>query len=141
MRETVLAEVAQRSPTSPETNLESRAMQVRVPWTQAWLCTKDFRRKCTGAGVACKVAVPSNAAQRGTTRARDFPFGGWIPHALESCAEVFSRRMDANKPCYAQIVRLAFLDAARAQEGPGGRKLDLKREETSSKTKRPHLSR
>ncbi|KAJ1143602.1 hypothetical protein NDU88_009908 [Pleurodeles waltl] len=62
MRETVLAEVAQRSPTSPETNLESRAMQVRVPWTQAWLCTKDFRRKCTGAGVACKVAVPSNAA-------------------------------------------------------------------------------
>ncbi|KAJ1195449.1 hypothetical protein NDU88_004729 [Pleurodeles waltl] len=64
MRETVLAEVAQRSPTSPETNLESRAMQVRVPWTQAWLCTKDFRRKCTGAGVACKVAVPSNAAQR-----------------------------------------------------------------------------
>ncbi|KAJ1197617.1 hypothetical protein NDU88_001473 [Pleurodeles waltl] len=65
MRETVLAEVAQRSPTSPETNLESRAMQVRVPWTQAWLCTKDFRRKCTGAGEACKVAVPSNAAQRG----------------------------------------------------------------------------
>ncbi|KAJ1168034.1 hypothetical protein NDU88_008416 [Pleurodeles waltl] len=60
----VLAEVTQRSPTSPETNLESRAMQVRVPWTQAWLCTKDFRRKCTGAGVACKVAVPSNAAQR-----------------------------------------------------------------------------
>ncbi|KAJ1109264.1 hypothetical protein NDU88_006627 [Pleurodeles waltl] len=40
-------------------------MQVRVPWTQAWLCTKDFRRKCTGAGVAAKVAVPSNAAQRG----------------------------------------------------------------------------
>ncbi|KAJ1205108.1 hypothetical protein NDU88_000543 [Pleurodeles waltl] len=65
MRETVLAEVAQMSPTSPETNLESRAMQVRVPSTQAWLCTKDFRRKCTGAGVAAKVAVPSNAAQRG----------------------------------------------------------------------------
>ncbi|KAJ1178905.1 hypothetical protein NDU88_004146 [Pleurodeles waltl] len=40
-------------------------MQVRVPWTQAWLCTKDFCRKCTGAGVAAKVAVPSNAAQRG----------------------------------------------------------------------------
>ncbi|KAJ1167500.1 hypothetical protein NDU88_007891 [Pleurodeles waltl] len=65
MRETVLAEVAQRSPTSPETNLESRAMQVRVPWTQAWLCTQDFRRKYTGAGVAAKVAVPSSAAQRG----------------------------------------------------------------------------
>ncbi|KAJ1148164.1 hypothetical protein NDU88_001002 [Pleurodeles waltl] len=39
-------------------------MQVRVPWTQAWLCTKDFRRKCTRAGVAAKVAVPSNTAQR-----------------------------------------------------------------------------
>ncbi|KAJ1166284.1 hypothetical protein NDU88_006692, partial [Pleurodeles waltl] len=39
-------------------------MQVRVPWTQAWLSMKDFRRKCTGAGVAAKVAVPSNAAQR-----------------------------------------------------------------------------
>ncbi|KAJ1153831.1 hypothetical protein NDU88_006589 [Pleurodeles waltl] len=59
MCETVLAEVAQRSPTSPETNLESRAMQVRVPWTQAWLCTKDFRRKCTGAGVAAKSQFPA----------------------------------------------------------------------------------
>ncbi|KAJ1188398.1 hypothetical protein NDU88_005159 [Pleurodeles waltl] len=59
MRETVLAEVAQRSPTSPETNLESRAMQVRVPWTQAWLCTKDFCRKCTGAGVAAKSRFPA----------------------------------------------------------------------------------
>ncbi|KAJ1125019.1 hypothetical protein NDU88_003459 [Pleurodeles waltl] len=59
MRETVLAEVAQRSPTSPETNLESRAMQVRVPWTQAWLCTKDFHRKCTGAGVAAKSRFPA----------------------------------------------------------------------------------
>ncbi|KAJ1159488.1 hypothetical protein NDU88_012138 [Pleurodeles waltl] len=59
MRETVLAEVAQRSPTSPETNLESRAMQVRVPWIQAWLCTKDFRRKCTGAGVAAKSRFPA----------------------------------------------------------------------------------
>ncbi|KAJ1128940.1 hypothetical protein NDU88_007312 [Pleurodeles waltl] len=59
MCETVLAEVAQRSPTSPETNLESRAMQVRVPWTQAWLCTKDFRRKCTGAGVAAKSRFPA----------------------------------------------------------------------------------
>ncbi|KAJ1102514.1 hypothetical protein NDU88_007560 [Pleurodeles waltl] len=59
MRETVLAEVAQRSPTSPETNLESRAMQVRGPWTQASLCTKDFRRKCTGAGVAAKSRFPA----------------------------------------------------------------------------------
>ncbi|KAJ1214602.1 hypothetical protein NDU88_002220 [Pleurodeles waltl] len=156
-------------------------MQVRVPWTQAWLCTKDFRRKCTGAGVVCKVAVPSNAAQRGylwnkgtkskshkqvgdgqmprkcqlrvqrsfdwteeaevsagTKRDRDFLFGGQIPLALESRAEVFSRRKDANKPCYTQIVCLAFLDAAGAQEGPGGRKLDLQREGTSSKTKSPH---
>ncbi|KAJ1175783.1 hypothetical protein NDU88_001068 [Pleurodeles waltl] len=52
-------EVAQRSPTPPEDNLESRAMEVRVPWTQAWLCTKDFRRKCTEAGVAAKVVVPA----------------------------------------------------------------------------------
>ncbi|KAJ1082860.1 hypothetical protein NDU88_003024 [Pleurodeles waltl] len=74
----------------------------------------------------------------GTKRARDFPFGGRIPLALESRAEVFSRRKDANKPCYTQIVRLAFLDAAGAQEGPGGRKLDLQREGTSSKTKSPH---
>ncbi|KAJ1153816.1 hypothetical protein NDU88_006574 [Pleurodeles waltl] len=59
MCETVLAEVAQRSPTSPETNLESRAMQVRVPWTQAWMCTKDFHRKCTGAGVAAKSRFPA----------------------------------------------------------------------------------
>ncbi|KAJ1166246.1 hypothetical protein NDU88_006654 [Pleurodeles waltl] len=81
MRETVLAEVAQRSPTSPETNLESRAMQVRVPWTQAWLCTKDFRRKCTGAGVACKVAVPSNAAQRG--EARTYLHQTWAEESLD----------------------------------------------------------
>ncbi|KAJ1198195.1 hypothetical protein NDU88_002039 [Pleurodeles waltl] len=59
MCETVLAEVAQRSPTSPETNLESRAMQDRVPWTQAWLCTKDFHGKCTGAGVAAKSRFPA----------------------------------------------------------------------------------
>ncbi|KAJ1125043.1 hypothetical protein NDU88_003482 [Pleurodeles waltl] len=65
MRETVLAEVAQRSPTSPETNLESRAMQVRVPWTQAWLCTKDFRRKCTGAGVAAKSRFPAMQPSEG----------------------------------------------------------------------------
>ncbi|KAJ1128897.1 hypothetical protein NDU88_007269 [Pleurodeles waltl] len=58
----------------------------------------------------------------GTKRARDFPFGGRILLALESRAEV----------CW------AFLDAAGAQEGPGGRKLDLKRERTSSKTKSPH---
>ncbi|KAJ1124730.1 hypothetical protein NDU88_003179 [Pleurodeles waltl] len=76
--------------------------------------------------------------ERRQRRPRDFPFGGWIPHALESRAEVFSRRMDANKPCYTQIVRLAFLDAAGAQEGPEGRKLDLQREGTSSKTKSPH---
>ncbi|KAJ1128893.1 hypothetical protein NDU88_007265 [Pleurodeles waltl] len=65
MRETVLAEVAQRSPTSPETNLESHAMQVRVSWTQAWLCTKDFRRKCTGAGVAAKSRFPAMQPSEG----------------------------------------------------------------------------
>ncbi|KAJ1087014.1 hypothetical protein NDU88_000209 [Pleurodeles waltl] len=61
-------EVTQRSPTSPEDNSGGRAMKVRVPWTQAWLCTKDFRRKCTEAGVAAKVAVPSNAVWRGEAR-------------------------------------------------------------------------
>ncbi|KAJ1147873.1 hypothetical protein NDU88_000716 [Pleurodeles waltl] len=40
-------EVAQRSPTSPETNLESRAMQVRVPWTQAWLWRQTTPTACT----------------------------------------------------------------------------------------------
>ncbi|KAJ1153784.1 hypothetical protein NDU88_006542 [Pleurodeles waltl] len=61
-------EVAQRSPTPPEDNLESRAMQVRVPWSQAWLCPKDFHRKCTEAGVAAKDAVPSNGVWRGEAR-------------------------------------------------------------------------
>ncbi|KAJ1195709.1 hypothetical protein NDU88_004977 [Pleurodeles waltl] len=61
-------EVTQRSPTSPETNLESRAMQVRVPWTQAWLCTKDFRRKCTEAFEVAKVTVTNNAVWHGEAR-------------------------------------------------------------------------
>ncbi|KAJ1111767.1 hypothetical protein NDU88_000042 [Pleurodeles waltl] len=81
MREMVLAEVAQRSPTSPETNLESRAMLVRVPWTQAWLCTKDFRRKCTEAGVAAKVVVPSNAVWRG--EARTYLHQTWTEESLD----------------------------------------------------------
>ncbi|KAJ1168806.1 hypothetical protein NDU88_000719 [Pleurodeles waltl] len=34
-------EVAQRSSTPPEDNSGGREMQVGVPWTQAWLCTKD----------------------------------------------------------------------------------------------------
>ncbi|KAJ1167820.1 hypothetical protein NDU88_008208 [Pleurodeles waltl] len=75
-------EVSQRSPTSPETNLESRAMQVRVLWTQAWLCTKDFRRKCTEAGVAAKVAVPSNAVWRG--EARTYLHQTWTEESLDS---------------------------------------------------------
>ncbi|KAJ1113635.1 hypothetical protein NDU88_001877 [Pleurodeles waltl] len=74
-------EVAQRSPTSPEDYLESRAMQVRVPWTQAWLCTKDFRRKCTGAGVAAKDAVPSNAVWRG--EARTYLHQTWTEESLD----------------------------------------------------------
>ncbi|KAJ1212527.1 hypothetical protein NDU88_000182 [Pleurodeles waltl] len=57
-------------------------MQVSVPWTQAWLCTKDFRRKCTGAGVAAKVAVPSNAAQRGN----DLETSAWSDVELEAHA-------------------------------------------------------
>ncbi|KAJ1111986.1 hypothetical protein NDU88_000258 [Pleurodeles waltl] len=74
-------EVAQRSPTPSEDNLESRAMQVRVPWTQAWLCTKDFRRKCTEAGVAAKVAVPSNAVWRG--EARTYLDQTWTEESLD----------------------------------------------------------
>ncbi|KAJ1177103.1 hypothetical protein NDU88_002365 [Pleurodeles waltl] len=74
-------EVAQRSPTSPETNLESRAMQVRVPWTQAWLCTKDFRRKCTEAGVVAKVAVSNNAVWRG--EARTYLHQTWTEESLD----------------------------------------------------------
>ncbi|KAJ1111730.1 hypothetical protein NDU88_000005 [Pleurodeles waltl] len=74
-------EVAQRSPTPPEDNLESRAMQVRVPWTQAWLCTKDFRRKCTEAGVAAKDAVPSNAVWRG--EARTYLHQTWTEESLD----------------------------------------------------------
>ncbi|KAJ1081520.1 hypothetical protein NDU88_001702 [Pleurodeles waltl] len=74
-------EVAQRSPTSPETKLESRAMQVRVAWTQAWLCTKDFRRKYTEAGVAAKVAVPSNAVWRG--KARTYLHQTWTEESLD----------------------------------------------------------
>ncbi|KAJ1111472.1 hypothetical protein NDU88_008796 [Pleurodeles waltl] len=78
MRETVLAEVAQRSPTSPETNLESRAMQVRVPWTQAWLCTKDFHRKCTGAGVAAKSRFPAMQPSEVPFMQEDGPDGGVV---------------------------------------------------------------
>ncbi|KAJ1111734.1 hypothetical protein NDU88_000009 [Pleurodeles waltl] len=81
MREMVLAEVAQRSPTSPETNLESRAMQVRVPWTQAWLCTKDFRRKCTEAGVVAKDVVFNNAIWRG--EARTYLYQTWTEESLD----------------------------------------------------------
>ncbi|KAJ1111771.1 hypothetical protein NDU88_000046 [Pleurodeles waltl] len=74
-------EVAQRSPTPPEDNLESRAMQVSVPWTQAWLCTKDFRWKCMEAGVAAKDAVPSNAVWRG--EARTYPHQTWTEESLD----------------------------------------------------------
>ncbi|KAJ1168037.1 hypothetical protein NDU88_008419 [Pleurodeles waltl] len=80
MRERCSPEVAQRSPTSPENNLGGRAMQVRVPWTQAGLCTKDFRRKCTEAGVAAKVTVPSNADWRG--EARTYLHQTWTEESL-----------------------------------------------------------
>ncbi|KAJ1128239.1 hypothetical protein NDU88_006618 [Pleurodeles waltl] len=74
-------EVAQRSPTSPEDILGGRAMQVRVPWTQAGLCTKDFHRKCTEAGVAAKVTVPSNAVWRG--EARTYLHQTWTEESLD----------------------------------------------------------
>ncbi|KAJ1196152.1 hypothetical protein NDU88_000027 [Pleurodeles waltl] len=53
--------VAQESPTPLEDNSGGRAMQVRLPGSQAWLCTKELLEECTGAGVAAKHAVPSNA--------------------------------------------------------------------------------
>ncbi|KAJ1211938.1 hypothetical protein NDU88_007286 [Pleurodeles waltl] len=96
MRETVLAEVAQRGPTSPETNLESRAMQVRVPWTQAWLCTKDFCRKCRGAGVAAKVAVPSNAVWR--EEARTYLHQTWTEESLD-CGSQLDTVAGFKGPC------------------------------------------
>ncbi|KAJ1178898.1 hypothetical protein NDU88_004139 [Pleurodeles waltl] len=74
-------EVAQRSPTPPEDNLESRAVQVRVLWTQAWMCIKDFCRKCTEAGVAAKVTVPSNADWRG--EARTYLHQTWTEESLD----------------------------------------------------------
>ncbi|KAJ1137269.1 hypothetical protein NDU88_003682 [Pleurodeles waltl] len=54
-------EVTKEGPTMPEDNSGGRALQVRVPGTQAWLCTKEILEECTGAGVAAKHAVPSNA--------------------------------------------------------------------------------
>ncbi|KAJ1205178.1 hypothetical protein NDU88_000613 [Pleurodeles waltl] len=74
-------EVAQRSPTPPEDNLGGHAMQVRVPWTQGWLCTKDFHRKRTEAGVAAKEAVPSNAVWRG--EARTYLHQSWTEESLD----------------------------------------------------------
>ncbi|KAJ1143669.1 hypothetical protein NDU88_009974 [Pleurodeles waltl] len=74
-------EVAQRSPTLPEDNSGGRTMQVRVPWTQAWLCTKDSLGKCTGAGVAAKDVVPSNAIWRG--EARTYLHQTWTEESLD----------------------------------------------------------
>ncbi|KAJ1187507.1 hypothetical protein NDU88_004282 [Pleurodeles waltl] len=54
-------EVTKEGPTMPEDNSGGRARQVRVLGTQAWLCTKEILEECTGAGVAAKHAVPSNA--------------------------------------------------------------------------------
>ncbi|KAJ1125779.1 hypothetical protein NDU88_004201 [Pleurodeles waltl] len=56
-------------------------MQVRVPWTQAGLCTKDFRRKCTEAGVAAEVAVSNNAVWRG--EARTYLHQTWTEESLD----------------------------------------------------------
>ncbi|KAJ1091030.1 hypothetical protein NDU88_004158 [Pleurodeles waltl] len=74
-------EVAQESPTPPEDNSGGRAMQLRVPWTQAWLCPKEILEKCTGAGVAAKHAVPSNAVWRGD--ARTYLHQTWTEESLD----------------------------------------------------------
>ncbi|KAJ1098043.1 hypothetical protein NDU88_003159 [Pleurodeles waltl] len=54
-------EVTKEGPTTPEDNSGGRALQVRVPGTQAWLCTKEILEECTEAGVVAKHAVSSNA--------------------------------------------------------------------------------
>ncbi|KAJ1135685.1 hypothetical protein NDU88_002123 [Pleurodeles waltl] len=79
--------VAQRSPMPPEDNSGGRAMQVRVPWTQAWLCTKDFCRKCREAGVAAKDAVPSNAVWRG--EARTYLHQTWTEESLDCGSHLY----------------------------------------------------
>ncbi|KAJ1144654.1 hypothetical protein NDU88_010951 [Pleurodeles waltl] len=56
-----LTEVAKEDPTTPEDNSGGCALQVRVSWTQARLCTKEILEECTGAGAAANHAVPSNA--------------------------------------------------------------------------------
>ncbi|KAJ1178977.1 hypothetical protein NDU88_004216 [Pleurodeles waltl] len=64
----------------------------------------------------------------GTKRARDFPFGGRIPLAVESRAEVFSRRKNANKPLLAANRAVSVFGRCcgpggtrRSQIGPGER--------------------
>ncbi|KAJ1168041.1 hypothetical protein NDU88_008423 [Pleurodeles waltl] len=71
--------------------------------------TKSKSHKQVGDGQMprkCKLRVQRSfywteeaAVSARTKRARDFPFGGRIPLAVESRAEVFSRRKNANKPC------------------------------------------
>ncbi|KAJ1162762.1 hypothetical protein NDU88_003227 [Pleurodeles waltl] len=79
--ETVLTRSCTKESHAAGVNLGGGAMQVRVPWTQAWLCTKDFRQKCTEAGVAAKVAVPSNAVWRG--KARTYLHQTWTEESLD----------------------------------------------------------
>ncbi|KAJ1195842.1 hypothetical protein NDU88_005110 [Pleurodeles waltl] len=81
MRETVLTEVAQRSPTSPETNLESRAMQVWSAVDPGLAVHKGFPPEVHRGRSSCKVAVPSNAAQRG--EARTYLHQTWTEESLD----------------------------------------------------------
>ncbi|KAJ1159365.1 hypothetical protein NDU88_012032 [Pleurodeles waltl] len=90
-------EVAQRGPTSPEDNLASRAMQVRVPWTHAWLCMKEILEECTGAGAAAKDVVPSNAVWRGD--ARTYLHQTWTEESLD---------------CGSHLVRVAGIKGPRS---------------------------
>ncbi|KAJ1182470.1 hypothetical protein NDU88_007660 [Pleurodeles waltl] len=73
--------VAQEGPTPPEDNSGGRAMQVRVPWTQVWLCTKEIFVECTEAGVAAKDVVLSNAVWRG--EARTYLYQTWTEESLD----------------------------------------------------------
>ncbi|KAJ1159033.1 hypothetical protein NDU88_011703 [Pleurodeles waltl] len=56
-------------------------MQVRVPGTPASGCTKDFCRKCTGAGEVAKVVKTNNAVWRG--EARTYLHQTWTEESLD----------------------------------------------------------
>ncbi|KAJ1179471.1 hypothetical protein NDU88_004705 [Pleurodeles waltl] len=76
-----------------------------------------------------------------TEGARNFSFGQKMSHEVLEDAELFPHRKTVNKPCKLQESRLRILDAARAQEGPGGRPLEEETKGALSNTESPGRSR